>query len=90
MGLRVENFKTLSYVVRNRRGYQHNLYQYNDASSVEELKIVGFINTGHTLKHETFSTTKSADNYYKEMFGRTAYYKERFKGFINKLCKNNK
>lgn len=85
--MKVENLKALTYVVRNRRGYQHELYKNADKESIQSLKTVGFINTGHTLKAETYSVIDLGDEYYKDIYGKTSYYLQRAVGFINKIFK---
>ena len=80
--------KPLSFIVRNRRGYQSDLNKYKDY--IKSFQSVGFINTGHTLKADTYSVTDFADNYYKDLYGKTSYYKQRVLGFFIKLLKLNK
>ncbi|MBR1620021.1 hypothetical protein IJ674_09030 [bacterium] len=77
--------KPLGYIVRNRKGYQSDLKKYD--VYIKSFKTVGFINTGHTLKADTYSVTDLADNYYKDLFGRTSYYNQRILGFLDKLLK---
>jgi hypothetical protein len=77
--------KPLGYIIRNRKGYQSDLKKYE--IYIKSFKTVGFINTGHTLKADTYSTTSLADNYYKDLYGNLSYYSQRIKGFIGKLFK---
>ena len=85
--LNQKNLEALEFVVRNRRGYQSDLQKFN-IEEINSMKSVGFINTGHTLKSETYSVTKLGDQYYKDLFGKTSYYIQRAKGFINKIFSN--
>ena len=84
--INVEKLKVLTFVVRNRRGYQSDLHKFG-IDEVSSLKTVGFINTGHTLKSETYSVTNLGDQYYKDLFGIKNYYTQRIIGFVNKLFK---
>ncbi len=77
--------KPLGYIVRNRKGYQSDLKKYE--VYIKSFKTVGFINTGHTLKADTYSVTSLADDYYKDLYGNLSYYSQRIKGFIAKLFK---
>lgn len=83
-----QNIKNLlGYAVRNRRGYYNDLRQadeYNGAT-IDSFKSVGFINTGHTLKHETYSVTNLGDEYYKDVFGRFSYLGKRMAGLWDKI-----
>jgi hypothetical protein len=77
----------LGYAVRKRRGYYNELRhvdEYNGAT-IDSFKSVGFINTGHTLKHETYSVTDLGDEYYKDVFGRFNYMGKRFAGLWDKI-----
>ena len=85
LSIKDKKLKALTYVVRNRRGYQNDLYKNADNKAIESLKTVGFINTGHTLKYETYSVTDLGDEYYKDIYGKTSYYLQRIVGFINKI-----
>lgn len=60
--------RALGHIVENRRGYQSELKPIGD-DMINSFKTMGFINTGHTLKHETYSTTGFADVYYRDMYG---------------------
>ena len=75
----------LGFIIRNRRGYQSDLKKYD--IYLKSFKTVGFINTGHTLKSDTYCVTDLADNYYKDMFGKTSYYKQRILGFLDRIFK---
>ena len=77
--------KPLGFIIRNRKGYQTDLKKYE--KYIHSFKTVGFINTGHTLKADTYSVTKFADQYYKDVFGLTSYYLQRIRGFIQKIVK---
>lgn len=77
--------KPLGYIIRNRKGYQSDLKKYDIYLS--SFKTVGFINTGHTLKADTYSVTSLADDYYKDLFGLASYYLQRIRGFFGKLLK---
>ena len=85
LSIKDKKLKALTYVVRNRRGYQNDLYKNADNKAIESLKTIGFINTGHTLKYETYSVTDLGDEYYKDIYGKTSYYLQRIVGFINKI-----
>ena len=83
-----QNVKNLlGYAVRKRRGYYNDLRhvdEYNGAT-IDSFKSVGFINTGHTLKHETYSITNLGDEYYKDVFGRYSYLKKRLAGLWDRF-----
>ena len=46
--------------------------------------MAGFISTGHTLKSETYHTTKLADAYYRDVFGVFSWIYHRIKGQVKK------
>ncbi len=75
----------LSFIIRNRRGYQSDLKKYD--IYIKSFQTVGFINTGHTLNADTYSVTNLADSYYKDLYGRKSYYIQRLRGFFNRLYK---
>lgn len=77
--------KPLGYIIRNRKGYQSDLKKYE--VYLKSFKTAGFINTGHTLNADTYSVTEFADNYYKDLYGKTSYYLQRIRGFWGKLIK---
>lgn len=78
--------KALSHIVENRRGYQTELKPIDD-KMLDSFKMIGFINTGHTLKHETYSTTGLADVYYRDMYGVFDWTYHRLKGIAKKVFK---
>ena len=73
--------KALEHIVENRRGYQSSLAPLGE-QRVESFKTVGFINTGHTLKNETYSTTNLADQYYMDVYGTCNWAYHRVKGIV--------
>lgn len=78
--------ESLEHIVENRRGYQSTLSPLGE-QRIESFRMVGFINTGHTLKDETYSTTKLADDYYMELYGRCNWAYHRAKGIIKNIIK---
>lgn len=81
-----ENLKEhLGYIVKKRRGYKKELTKIG--KFFDTFEQAGFIKTGHTLKNETFSITKLADQYYKEMYGYCSYYGKRLQGCYEKIVK---
>lgn len=76
--------KSMDYIIENRKGYQDKLKSLGQ-QQIDSFKLVGFINTGHTLKHETYSTTKLADSYYKEVYGICNWIYFRAKGIIKNI-----
>ncbi len=86
-----QNIKDLlGYAVKERNGYYNQLrfMDVNRGATLDQFKSVGFINTGHTLKHDTFSITDLGDQYYKDVFGKFSYWKQRLAGKWNRFKKN--
>lgn len=80
--LKIYNLKTsLGYIVKTRRGYQKDLPITKD--EIESFKMTGFINTGRTLREDTYSITKLADQYYTDVFGVISYLLKRIQGFFH-------
>ena len=75
--------KALGHIVENRRGYQSELKPISD-KMINSFKTIGFINTGHTLKSETYSTTKLADEYYRDTYGVFDWIYHRTKGIVKR------
>ena len=87
-GRSLQNIKNLlGYAVRKRRGYYEDIIRIDEHSgdTLDMFKSVGFINIGHTLKHETYSVTKLGDEYYKDFFGRYSYLKKRLAGLWDRF-----
>jgi len=82
--------KVLGYAVKERNGYYNQLHRIDDfrGATLDQFKSVGFINTGHTLKQETFSITDLGDQYYKDVFGKLSYWKKRISGACKRFRKN--
>lgn len=76
--------RALSHIVENRRGYQSELKPIED-KMINSFKTIGFINTGHTLKSETYSTTKLADSYYRDVYGVFDWVYHRTKGIVKRV-----
>jgi hypothetical protein len=79
--------RALSHIVESRRGYQSEIIKPHGEKMIDSFKTMGFINTGHTLKHETYSTTGFADVYYRDMYGVFDWTYHRVKGIIKNLVK---
>ena len=79
--------KLLGQAVKNRRGYYDQLYRLDHrcGETIEQFKTVGFINTGHTLKRETYSITELGDEYYQDLFGKWSYWGKRISGSIERF-----
>ena len=78
-----QNIKNLlGFAVKKRRGYYDQIRRVDQrhGDTIEQFKTVGFINTGHTLKNETFSITDLGDEYYKDVFGSFSYWYKRISG----------
>lgn len=78
--------RALGQVIENRRGYQSELAPHGK-QMIDSFKSVGFINTGHTLKHDTYSATGLADSYYRDMYGISDWAYHRVKGALKKFLK---
>lgn len=78
--------RALGQVIENRRGYQSELAPHGE-KMIDSFKSVGFINTGHTLKHDTYSATGLADSYYRDMYGISDWAYHRVKGALKKFLK---
>ena len=78
--------RALGQVIENRRGYQSELAPHGE-TMISSFKTVGFINTGHTLKSETYSATRLADSYYRDVFGVSDWAYHRVKGALKKVLK---
>ena len=79
----------LGYAVKNRRGYYEQLRCVDErrGDTLEQFRMVGFINTGHTLKSETYSITDLGDEYYKDIFGKFSYWNKRLSGAAERFKK---
>ena len=77
--------RALGHIIETRRGYQEDIIKPHGEEMIDSFRTVGFINTGHTLKYETYSVTDLGDEYYKDIYGKTSYYLQRIVGFINKI-----
>ena len=77
--------KALGHIIETRRGYQEDIIKPHGEKMIDSFKTVGFIKTGHTLKSETYSATKLADMYYREMFGNFNWTYHRIKGIVKKI-----
>ena len=77
--------RTLGYAVRKRNGYYDDIryIDNNCGKTVESMAMAGFIHTGNTLKHETYSITSLGDQYYSDVFGKLSYLKQRFLGKLD-------
>lgn len=77
----------LGYAVKKRRGYYEDIYHIDEknGNTLDQFKLAGFLNTGHTLKKETYSITNLGDQYYKDVFGRYDYFKQRFLGLYERV-----
>jgi hypothetical protein len=87
-----QNIKNvLEYAVKNRRGYYNKLRMVDErrGETIDQFKSVGFINTGHTLKSETYSITDSGDEYYRDVFGGYSYWKARLSGIMERFFKRH-
>jgi len=87
-----QNIKNLlGYAVKSRKGYYNQLRRIDNRNgdTLEQFKSVGFINTGHTLKSETFSITETGDEYYKDVFGRYSYWGKRLSGVWERFIKKH-
>ena len=81
----------LGYAVKNRRGYRHDI-DYIDGklgNNVDKFVNVGFIHSGQTLHHQTWSITELGDRYYRDLFGNFDYYSKRLSGFLSRILKLN-
>lgn len=78
---------TLGYAVKNRRGYYDDIRWVDErrGETIDQFKSVGFINTGHTLKKETYSITELGDEYYKDVFGTFDYWNKRLAGALERF-----
>ena len=65
----------LGYVLKKKRGYLNDLKAFTGSREAERFINFGFVNTGHTLKYETWSATGLAKDYYIDTFGRLSYLK---------------
>ena len=77
--------KALGHIIETRRGYQDDIIKPHGEEMIDSFRTAGFINTGHTLKSETYGVTKLADMYYSEMFGKFDWAYHRVKGIVNKI-----
>ena len=87
-----QNIKNvLGYAVKQRKGYYSQLRRVDErlGDTLEKFETVGFINTGHTLRSETFSITNLGDEYYQDMFGKWEYWKQRLSGSIERFLKRH-
>lgn len=83
-----QNVKNLlGYAVRKRHGYYDELRRVDEfnGATIDKFKSFGFINTGHTIKHETYSVTELGDEYYKDAFGSFNYFGKRIAGLWDKI-----
>ena len=81
--------KVLGYAVKNRRGYYDQLVKVDEkfGETIDKFKYAGFINTGRTLKSETYSITELGDEYYKEIYGAWNYLGKRISGIFERFVK---
>ena len=87
-----DNIKNvLGYAVKNRKGYYSQLKKIDErrGETIDQFKSVGFINTGHTLKSETYSVTELGDEYYKDLFGKLSYWGARISGVWERFIKRH-
>ena len=87
-----QNIKNvLGYAVKNRKGYYKHIERIDQrfGETLEQFKTIGFINTGHTLKSETYSITELGDEYYKDMFGMLDYWGKRLSGMFERFIKRH-
>ena len=87
-----ENIKnTLGYAIRKRHGYYHDIRMIDERRGevLDQFKTVGFINVGHTLKHETYSVTDLGDQYYKDVFGTFSYWYQKLYGNLERFLKRH-
>lgn len=87
-----QNIKNvLGYAVKQRKGYYNQLKKVDErrGDTIEQFKTVGFINTGNTLKTQTFSITELGDEYYRDMFGKLSYWKQIISGNIERFLKRH-
>jgi hypothetical protein len=74
----IENLKrNLGYVCRVKNGYLNELIDVIGQDATDSFILSGFIKTGVTLKHYTWSKLKLADEYYKDTFGMFSFYKNK-------------
>ena len=66
-------------------GYQSVIIQPHGEEMIDSFKTVGFINTGHTLKNETYSIAGLVDAYYRDMYGVLDRTYHRVKGIVKKI-----
>ncbi len=69
---------SLGYVCKSNNGYINELITRLGKECVLKFESIGFITRGCTLTSGTWSKTKLADRYYKDVFGIFSFYKTKF------------
>jgi len=78
--------KGLNYAVKKRSGYSKHLQAKCGKDTFQYLQTSGAINTGMKKDgKETFKITNSGNQFYKNMYGTTEYYKTRIRGIFEKI-----
>jgi len=67
--------ENLGYVCKSNNGYINELIEKIGDKCVHQFESIGFITRGCTIKSGTWSKTKLADRYYKDVFGIFSFYK---------------
>ena len=58
---------SLKYLCKQEKGYVSDLKNQIDMEIFEQLKTVGFVHHGYTLKDRTWSITELGKQYYNEI-----------------------
>lgn len=64
----------LGYVCKTKHGYVNELTEQLGRPCIDQFASIGFITKGVTMNNETWRKTRLADQYYKDLFGRMAFY----------------
>lgn len=76
--------KAMEDIVQKRAGFISELKPHGE-KMIDTLETQGFIKTGKTLGAKSFDTTKSADTYYRNIYGAMDWGYQIIKGEIKRL-----
>lgn len=78
--------KGINYAVKNRQGSINHLRAKCGKETLDEFINQGLIKDSTTYKgRQIYKITPNGDDRYKNLFGKTEYYKARIVGFFEKI-----
>ena len=75
--------KTMDYVAGRRHGYMRELSRFSD-EAVNSMKYVNYLKTGYTKEAETFGITDDFIKFYRTLYGKSNYIKQRIFNIFRK------